>query len=243
MGNYNNKNFITMTDANVIVETATADCPLVNLTLTGANKDDTETFETAGYTDGYLAEVELTWEATYWAVMVETDDGTNSAASFIARTNEDNAVTATANPNGAWFALQAWTTTSAADYSSASFYIPALAVAISSTSTGAVTLAGATGDVYGLTAAVDVDTADQVTGGAVSYSFLMPISASDSETGATDAAAGDRFDKGTTVAYYNSIGASETNAATACQAESDDLSLGASALVAGSVAFAAALAF
>merc|ERR1739838_562411 len=233
MGNYNNKNFITMTDANVIVETATADCPLVNLTLTGANKDDTETFETAGYTDGYLAEVELTWEATYWAVMVETDDGTNSAASFIARTNEDNAVTATANPNGAWFALQAWTTTSAADYSSASFYIPALAVAISSTSTGAVTLAGATGDIYGLTAAVDVDTADQVTGGAASYS----------ETGATDAAAGDRFDKGTTVAYYNSIGASETNAATACQAESDDLSLGASALVAGSVAFAAALAF
>merc|ERR1712216_721159 len=241
MGNYNNKNFINMTDANVIVETATADCPLVNLTLTGANKDDTETFETAGYTDGYLAEVELTWEATYWAVM---SAGTAaSAASFIARTNEDNTVSATANPNGAWFALQAWTHTTVAAYSSASFYIPALAVAISSTSTGSVTLAGATGDIYGLTAAVDVASADQVTGGAVSYSFLMPISASDSETGATDAAAGDRFDKGTTVAYYNSIGATETNAATACQAESDELALGASALVAGSVAFAAALAF
>merc|ERR1712167_561518 len=70
MGNYNNKNF-KMTDANVIVETATADCPIVNLTLTGANKDDTETFVAAGYTDGYLAEVELTWEATYWAVMTD----------------------------------------------------------------------------------------------------------------------------------------------------------------------------
>merc|ERR1711990_538867 len=241
MGNYNNKNLIIMTDANVIVGTATADCPLVNLTLTGANKDDTETFETAGYTDGYLAEVELTWEATYWAVMIDTT--ADSAASFIARTNEDNAVTATANPNGAWFALQAWTHTTVAAYSSASFYIPALEVAIASDSTGSVTLAGATNAIFGLTAAVDVASADQATGGSVSYSFLMPISASDSETGPTDAAAGDRFDKGTTVAYYNSIGATETNAATACQAESEELALGVSALVAGSVAFAAALAF
>merc|ERR1711990_1368008 len=240
MGNYNNKNF-KMTDANVIVETATADCPIVNLTLTGANKDDTETFVAAGYTDGYLAEVELTWEATYWAVM--TDGTALQAASFIARTNDDNETTATANPNGAWFSLQTWTVTDVTGYSTDSFYIPALAVAIASDSTGAVDLSAATDTIYGAAADVDVASADQTTGGAVTYSFLMPISASDSETGPTDAAAGDRFDKGTTVAYYNSIGATETNAATACQAESEELALGASALVAGSVAFAAALAF
>merc|ERR1711990_161074 len=204
MGNYNNKNF-KMTDANVIVETATADCPIVNLTLTGANKDDTETFVAAGYTDGYLAEVELTWEATYWAVM--TDGTALQAASFIARTNDDNETTATANP-------------------------------------GAVDLSAATDTIYGAAADVDVASADQTTGGAVTYSFLMPISASDSETGPTDAAAGDRFDKGTSVAYFNSLGADTVvTAATECQAESDGLSLGASALVAGSVAFAAALAF
>lgn len=231
-----------MTDANVIVETATADCPSVNLTLTGADKDDTETFEAAGYTDGYLAEVELTWGATYWTAM--TDGTSVQAASFIARTNEDNAVTATANPNGAWFALQEWTVTTAAAYTATSYYIPALEVAIASDSTGAVTLNAATDLIYGAVAAVDVASDDQATGDSVSYSFLMPISASDSETGATDAAVGDRFDKGTTVAYYSSVGAvSVVNAATACQAESDDLSLGASALVAGSVAFAAALAF
>merc|ERR1712167_41905 len=239
MGNYNNKNF-KMTDANVIVETATADCPIVNLTLTGANKDDTETFVAAGYTDGYLAEVELTWEATYWAVM--TDGTALQAASFIARTNDDNETTAT--PNGAWFSLQTWTVTDVTGYSTDSFYIPALAVAIASDSTGAVDLSAATDTIYGAATDVDVASADQVTGGSVTYSFLMPISASDSETGPTDAAAGDRFDKGTSVAYFNSLGAvSVVNAATECQAESNDLSLGASALVAGSVAFAAALAF
>merc|ERR1711990_827285 len=240
MGNYNNKNFIIMSDANVIVETATADCPSVNLTLTGANKDDTETFETAGYTDGYLAEVELTWGATYWTAM--TDGTSVQAASFIARTNEDDAVTAT--PNGAWFALQEWTVTTAAAYTAATYFIPALEVAIASDSTGAVTLSTDADLQYGAVADVDVASDDQATGDSVSYSFLMPISSSDSETGATVAAEGDRFDKGTTLAYYSSVGAnSVVNAATACQAESDEVSLGASALVAGSVAFAAALAF
>lgn len=229
-----------MTDANVIVETATVDCPIVNLTLTGEDKDTTETLTDAGYTDGYLAEVELTWDATYWAVMI---DGTAvQAASFIARTNEDNETTATANPNGAWFALQAWTATDVTGYSATSYYIPALTVAIASDSTGAVTLNAATDDLYGT--AVDVASADQATGGAVTYSFLMPLSASDSETGPTDPAVGDRFDKGTYVTYLSDLGADTVvNAATVCQAESDGLSLGASALVAGSVAFAAALAF
>merc|ERR1712070_34188 len=132
----------------------------------------------------------------------------------------------------------------AAAYTATSYYIPALEVAIASDSTGAVTLNAATDLIYGAVADVDVASDDQATGDAVTYSFLMPISASDSETGPTDAAVGDRFDKGTAVAYYSSLGAtSVVNAATACQAESDDLSLGASALVAGSVAFAAALAF
>lgn len=231
-----------MTDANVIVETATANCPLVNLTLTGEDKDTTETLTDAGYTDGYLAEVELTWEATYWAVM--TDGTAVQAASFIARTNEDYTVTATANPLGAWFALQSWTVTTVAAYTSTSYFIPALTVAIASDSTGSVTLNAATDDIYGAATAVDVASDDQATGDAVTYSFLMPLSSSDSETGATDAAVGDRFDKGTTVAYWNSLGAvSVVNAATECQSESDSLVLGASALVAGSVAFAAALAF
>lgn len=229
-----------MTDANVIVETATADCPTVNLTLTGEDKDTTTTLTDAGYTDGYTAEVELTWAATYWTAM--TDGTSVQAASFIARTNEDNETTATANPNGAWFALQTWTVTTVVGYESDSFYVPALAVAISSTSTGAVDLSAATGDLYGTS--VDVASDDQATGDSVTYSFYMPLSASDSETGPTDPAVGDRFDKGTTVAYFSSVGASSVvNAATACQAESDELALGATALVAGSVAFAAALAF
>merc|ERR1711937_940806 len=97
MGTLLNKNFKM---ANVIVETADADCMLVNLTLTGANEADTETFVAAGYTDGYTAEVELTWDPLYWASMT---DGTNEiATSIIARTNSDNEVTPTANPNGAW---------------------------------------------------------------------------------------------------------------------------------------------
>merc|ERR1711937_325845 len=204
----------TFSMANAIVETATVDCPLVNLTLTGENKDDTETLTAEGYTDGYRAEVELTWDATYWAVM--TDGTAVQAVSFLARTSEDSETTSTANPNGAWFALQSWTVTTVAGYTATSYYVPAL----------------------------DVATADQATGDAVTYSFLMPLSASDSEEGETDAGVGDRLDKGTNVAYFSDLGAvSVVNAATACQAESDKLSLGASALVAGSVAFAAALAF
>merc|ERR1711937_916664 len=193
----------TFSMANAIVETATVDCPLVNLTLTGENKDDTETLTAEGYTDGYRAEVELTWDATYWAVM--TDGTAVQAASFLARTSEDSETTSTANPNGAWFALQSWTVTTVAGYTATSYYVPALEVAIASDSTGAVELNAATDDLYG--PAVDVASADQATGDAVTYSFLMPLSASASE------------------------------------AESDKLSLGASALVAGSVAFAAALAF
>merc|ERR1711937_853133 len=161
----------TFSMANAIVETATVDCPLVNLTLTGENKDDTETLTAEGYTDGYRAEVELTWDATYWAVM--TDGTAVQAASFLARTSEDSETTSTANPNGAWFALQSWTVTT-----------------------------------------VDVASADQATGDAVTYSFLMPLSASDSEEGETDAGVGDRLDKGTNVAYFSDLGAvSVVNAA------------------------------
>merc|ERR1711937_1002270 len=124
-------------------------------------------------------------------------DGTAvQAASFLARTSEDSETTSTANPNGAWFALQSWTVTTVAGYTATSYYVPALEVATAS------------------------------------------------EEGETDAGVGDRLDKGTNVAYFSDLGAvSVVNAATACQAESDKLSLGASALVAGSVAFAAALAF
>merc|ERR1711943_80025 len=161
MGNYNNKNF-KMTDANVIVETATADCPNVNLTLTGEDKDTTTTLTDAGYTDGYTAEVELTWGATYWTAM--TDGTSVAAASFIARTNEDNTVSTTANPNGAWFSLQSWTVTTVAGYSATSYYIPALEVAIASDSTGSVTLNAATDDLYGTS--VVVASADQATGDA-----------------------------------------------------------------------------
>merc|ERR1712078_530481 len=99
---------------------------------TGENKDDTETLTAEGYTDGYRAEVELTWDATYWAVM--TDGTAVQAASFLARTSEDSETTSTANPNGAWFALQSWTVTTVA-----------------------------------------VASADQATGDAVTYSFLMPL--------------------------------------------------------------------
>merc|ERR1712134_46721 len=134
----------TFSMANAIVETATVDCPLVNLTLTGANKDDTETLTAEGYTDGYRAEVELTWDATYWAVM--TDGTAVQAASFLARTSEDSETTSTANPNGAWFALQSWTVTTVAGYTATSYYVPALEVAIASDSTGAVELNAATDD-------------------------------------------------------------------------------------------------
>lgn len=222
------------------MEVADANCPLVDLTLSGASDDS---FDADTYTDGYKASITLTWGADYWTVM--TDGTAVQAASFIARTDDDGAVTATATPYGAWFALQEWTVTDVTGYTSAGFFIPTATAAIASDTTGSVTLNGATDDKYGAATAVDVASDDQATGDSVTYSFLMPISDKDaSAAGATSTAAGDRFDKGTTVAYYSSLGANTVvNAATACATESDKLEMGASALVAGSVAFAAALAF
>lgn len=201
-----------MAEVNEIVATATIDCPTVDLTLSGASGD---TFDADTYTDGYKASLTLGWDATYWAVM--TDGTAVQAASFIARTDDDGAVTATATPYGAWFALQEWTVTDVTGYTSAGYFIPAATEAIASDTTGFVVLNGATDDKYGAATAVDVASADQSTGGSVTYSFLMPSSDKASADGATVPAAGDRFDKGTTVAYYSSLGANTVvNAATAC---------------------------
>merc|ERR1711998_720352 len=231
-----------MSDANVIVETATADCPAMSLELTGEDKDTTETLEAEGYTDGYLATVSLTWGATYFAEM--TTGSTGYGVHFIARTDEDGTVTDAANPYGAWFVEDDWTASDATGYSSASYFIPNLEEAIQYDSTGAVTLADDADLQYGAADVVDIASADQAEDDTVTYAFLMPISSSDSAESPTVPAEGDRLDKGTTIAYYNSIGDNTiVSAATACADESDKLSLGAATLVAGSVAFAAALAF
>lgn len=228
--------------ANELLAESDANCPAVSLTLSGEDKDTTETLLEAGYTDGYTAEVELTFGTDYYAVM--TDGTSVQAASFLARTDDDYTVSATANPYGAWFAQQTWTISDATGYASDSFYIPNLEVAIATDSTGFVDLSAETDELYGTTC--DVASDDQLEGDSVTYSFYMPTSSDDSEEGptATTGTIGDRLDKGTTVAYYSSVGDSSTvNAAYACVQTSEELVLGASALVAGSVAFAAALAF
>ena len=78
----------------------------------------------------------------------------------------------------------------------------------------------------------------------VNYEFYLAMENSDRDADTTSVGTeGDRWDKGTTLIVAGGVTGTFANADTACTAKTDKLVLGAASLVAGSVAFAAALAF
>ena len=78
----------------------------------------------------------------------------------------------------------------------------------------------------------------------VNYEFFLAMESDSRDAETTSVGAeGDRWDKGTTLIVAGGVAATFTNADTACTAKTEELVLGAASLVAGSVAFAAALAF
>ena len=68
---------------NCLVTAATADCPVVDLTLAGLTSDQQDALATAvaTYTDGYKATVKLTYGATFHTAL---DDGSTDMEFIVA---------------------------------------------------------------------------------------------------------------------------------------------------------------
>ena len=231
---------------NVIVETATADCPLIDLDLSGATKDEQEAFVTQvdAYTDGYTAEITITMSGAYF-----TDMENNTDLEVAMGRNGDAAATLTAATFGLYSVVYAWTVTSSVstgDGDAEGYFVGAAEVAASGDHDYAAT--GYANMYYNSDADLILKYAwedesgfdtEVVADGYVSVvSFYMP---KEPDTVPEDAemadGEGDRFNKKETV--WTSAGAGTP---TALCGDSEKLVLGATTLVAGSIAFAAALA-
>merc|ERR1711990_475528 len=98
---------------------------------------------------------------------------------------------------------------------------------------------------YGTATQVNNASANMAAGGTSTTTFYMPSEpSSEPETGESSALVGDRLD-GDRLFAWNGLGTSASLATSACNNDEkgQKLKLGAATLVAGSVAFAAALAF
>merc|ERR1719163_176139 len=232
-----------MSDANEIIETATADCPNMNLSLAGV-VDDVELedlgADIADWSDGYNATADLTFSATYYASM-ETDTSLELAFGT-------EALLASA-PNGAYSIVLdfAWNgTDSDVDVTgdTQGYYIPS-AVATTGTSlaydtTGVINMYSVDGSgalvlpKYGWSS-TDTWTGDGdiVADGTANGKFYMPKEEkTDGETTAT----GDRLDHKDKVSAYAGDGTP-----TAMCGEEIKIKLGAATLAATSLVLATAM--
>ena len=227
---------------NVIFETATATCPALEIDLT-ADIDTTYDGLDAtlkAYSDGYKAALKLTMATTYHTAMV---GNSYTDASTLVGVDMEAAATAT---KGAWLVDQAYTTSSGDAYSTALNFIPFTVTAVAASDALAVACNTDQPEKYGTATQVDNPAANMAAGGTSTTTFYMPSEpSSEPETGESSALVGDRLDKGDRLFAWNGLGTSAPLATSACNDDEkgQKLKLGAATLVAGSVAFAAALAF
>ena len=230
---------------NVLQEAATADCPASEVGLYGLDKDETEAMVAAvsAYSDGYWAKVTITTDGLYFTGMEN-----NTGLEFAMGRNGDTAAALTTATFGLYSIVVDWTVASSVCTGSGDvegYFVGAAEVAASTdhdySATGYVCIyynSDAT-----LVAKYDwaetgaFDTKVITDGYAFSGEWYMP---KEPDTVPEDAemadGVGDRWNKKETL--WTSAGAGTP---TVLCDESEKLKLGAATLVAGSVAFAAAL--
>jgi hypothetical protein len=231
-----------MSETLTIYETATATCPGLTITLSGTTEAEYTALAatTTAYTDGYEAVVAVSYGALYFAVAID-----NASTNSVVSVGVDYEAVATA-PYGAFLVEGAWGADAAAidDFTGETYFIPATNTSIATDSAEAVTYSANANDIYG--SACDIATGSLASGGSKSYTWYMPLEPdSEPASGETDTGAGDRLNKGEKLFAWGIIGAAATTPSTTCSDDENGLKLKLSAatLVAGSVAFAAALAF
>merc|ERR1711907_386821 len=227
MGNINLKLKVKMTETecadgiNCLVTAATADCPVVDLTLAGLDDTAQEALDTnvAAYTDGYKATVKLTYGETFHTDVLGADQ---EFAVAMGRNGDSDCTQGFFTLHGAYthsgntLALESYWNEYDTDANDA---IDGDAVVVATSDT--------------------IDAAEETQ----SVTFYMSKEA-DVKKGTTSMSTnGDRWDKGSTLVVGGGAAADMTASTSACTAKTDELELGAASLVAGSVALAAALAF
>merc|ERR1711907_104417 len=246
MGNINLKLKVKMTETecadgiNCLVTAATADCPVVDLTLAGLDDTAQEALDTnvAAYTDGYKATVKLTYGETFHTDVLGADQ---EFAVAMGR-NGDSDCTYSKCTQG-FFTLHGAYTHSGNTLALESYWNEYDTDANDAIDGDAVQLSGDSNLIYG--AADVVATSDTIDAAEETQSVTFYMSKeADVEEGTTSMSTnGDRWDKGSTLVVGGGAAADMTASTSACTAKTDELELGAASLVAGSVALAAALAF
>lgn len=233
-----------------LTEAGTADCPMLNIHLTGQkDKDALETWETANATiaawseDGYMQTFKMTFDALYFAA-ANAAAGEGTVAWGI-----ECAAAGTTDSFGCYAVNMQWAADAGVSYTPEQYVTQVYIGGTVTTTNLDSTLAAATGisaanthvAKYGFAqgTAWDGSTAITAAGGIQSVAFYMP--SADKKAEGEDNIGGDRLDKGDKLNGVAAVGASASVPSAACFTE-EKLELGAATLaVAGTAALAVAL--
>jgi len=233
-----------------LTEAGTADCPMLNIHLTGQkDKDALETWETANATiaawseDGYMQTFKMTFDALYFAA-ANAAAGEGTVAWGVSC-----ATTGVVDGYGCYAVNMQWAASAGVSYTPEQ-YVTMVYIGGSLTTTNldstqasvtSITAANTHVAKYGFVQGTtwDGSTAITAAGGVQSVAVYMPTA--DKKADGEDTTTGDRLDKGDKLNGLGAVGASASVPSAACFTE-EKLELGAATLaVAGTAALAVAL--
>ena len=223
-----------MTSTAAFMATATADCPVSDITVKGWKTGDTAlATDVAAYSDGYHATVTMTDNLLFLANALQN---ATTAAVLNFAFGAGTMTVAAGNTMGAYNIIVSETNADALLLGVISFFASTKAIDTATAANFAVMTTSKYGAVVPAAGAAWVD------GSVLTTSFYMPSVPTTAATAETVAAVGDRLETGDVVAMWTGYSTAGTVIVAACGSGAT-MVLGAATLAAGSAAFAAALAF